>query len=82
MYQQGLLKDEDIYSDLKEIIVGTKPGRENNDEIIYFNTVGMSYVDVMLANHMYKKVIAEGLGHKTIMQEKSMFDVDEKFIVK
>lgn len=82
MYQQGLLKDEDIYGDLMEIIVGTKPGRENNEEFIYFNTVGMSYVDVMLANHMYKKVIAEGLGHKAIMQEKSMFEVDEKFIVK
>lgn len=82
MYQQGLLKDEDIYSDLMEIITGTKPGRENNEEFIYFNTVGMSYVDVMLANHMYKKVIAEGLGHKAIMQDISMFDIDEKFIVK
>lgn len=82
MYQQGLLKDEDIYGDLMEIIAGTKPGRENNEEFIYFNTVGMSYVDVMLANHMYKKVIAEGLGHKAIMQEKSMFEVDERFIVK
>ena len=82
MYQQGLLNDEDIYADLMEIIAGDKPGRENDDEFIYFNTVGMSYVDVMLANHMYKKVIAEGLGHKAIMQEKSMFDVDEKYIIK
>lgn len=82
MYQQGLLKDEDIYADLMEIIAGDKPGRENDDEFIYFNTVGMSYVDVMLATHMYKKVIAEGLGHKAVMQEKSMFDVDEKYIVK
>lgn len=82
MYKNGLLNDEDIYGDLMDIIVGTKPGRENDEEFIYFNTVGMSYVDVMLANHMYKKVIAEGLGHKTIMQEKSMFDVNEKYIVK
>lgn len=82
MYKNGLLNDEDIYGDLMDIIVGIKPGRENDEEFIYFNTVGMSYVDVMLANHMYKKVIAEGLGHKTIMQEKSMFDVNEKYIVK
>lgn len=82
MYQQGLLRDEDIYADLMEIIAGDKPGRENDEEFIYFNTVGMSYVDVMLANHMYKKVIAEGLGHKAVMQEKSMFDVDERYIVK
>lgn len=82
MYQQGLLTDSDIYADLGEVISGLKPGRENDSEFIYFNTVGMSYVDVMLANHMYKRVIAEGLGHKTILQNMSMFDVDEKYIIK
>lgn len=82
MYEQGLLKDSDIYADLAEIISGKKAGRENNEEFIYFDTVGMSYVDVLLANHMYKKVIAEGLGRKTILQNKSMFDVDEQYIIK
>lgn len=80
MYKYGLLTDNDIYANLDEIISEKKPGRENNDEFIYFNTVGMSFVDIMLANHMYKKVIAEGLGRKIILQKQTMFDVDKDFI--
>lgn len=82
MYKQGLLSDNDIYANLDEIITGNKAGRELDEEFIYFNTVGMSFVDVMLANHMYKKVLAEGLGSNIILQNKSMFDIDERFIYK
>ena len=82
MYKAGLLRDNDIYGNLTEIIAGAIPGRTNDEEFIYFNTVGMSFVDVMLANHMYKKVLAEGLGQKMVLQNKSMFDVDEKYVTK
>lgn len=82
MYKQGLLTDKDIYANLDEIITGNKPGRESDDEFIYFNTVGMSFVDVMLANYMYKKVLAEGLGTSITLQNKSMFDIDEAYINK
>lgn len=82
MYKQGLLSDKDIYANLDEIITGKKAGRESEDEFIYFNTVGMSFVDVMLANHMYKKVLGEGLGTNIVLQNKSMFDIDERFISK
>lgn len=82
MYKQGLLSDKDIHANLDEIITGSRVGRESDDEFIYFNTVGMSFVDVMLANFMYKKVLAEGLGTNIILQNKSMFDIDESFINK
>lgn len=82
MYKEGILKDENIYANLEEVVAGRKNGRETNEEFIYFNTVGMSYVDVMLANHMYKKVLAEGLGREIILQEKSMFDVEDKYIIR
>ncbi|MGP1435890.1 MAG: ATP-binding protein [Phocaeicola sp.] len=82
MYKQGLLKDENIYCNLTDLVSGAKVGRTSDEEFIYFNTVGMSYVDVMLANHMYKKVLAEGLGLNVTLQNKSMFDVDESYITK
>lgn len=82
MYKQGLLTDNDIYANLDEIITGSKAGRETNEEFIYFNTVGLSFVDVMLANFMYKKVLAEGLGTKVVLQHRSMFDIEETQIVK
>ncbi len=62
LYQQGRLKDEDIYADIVDIIDGTKPGRENETEFTYFNSVGLAFIDVAVANSFYKKVVEKGLG--------------------
>ncbi|RGH48445.1 ATP-grasp domain-containing protein [Coprobacillus sp. AM37-9BH] len=74
MYQNGLLSDKDIYANLDEIIMHKKAGRENENEFIYFNSVGMSFVDVSLANWMYKKVVEKGNGITIKMKNKSMFE--------
>ena len=82
MYKEGLLKDEDIYANLYEIVNKLKKGRENDDEFIYFNAVGLSYVDIALANNMYKKVLDNNLGRDIILQSRNMFDIDtDKFIL-
>ena len=62
MYQKGILKDTDIYADLHELVLGEKNGRESEDEFIYFNSVGLSFVDVALANWMFKKAVRKELG--------------------
>ncbi len=80
MFAAGELADDDIYANLEEIATGQKPGRTSPDEFIYFNTVGLSYVDVMLANHMYKKAIAKGLGTDVEIQTHSMFDTPRQYI--
>lgn len=82
MFKAGVLKDSDIYANLKEIIVGNKKGRENDKEFIYFNSVGLSFLDVALANWMYKKVEEKNLGSDFILQDMSMFDIDANFYVK
>ena len=56
MYKAGLLKDEDIYADFDEIVNGSKPSRENDDEFIYFNSVGLAFIDVYFANYIYQKM--------------------------
>ena len=40
MYKDGELSDEDVYADLVEVVAGDKPGRESDDERVYFNAVG------------------------------------------
>lgn len=75
MYKAGILKDSDIYANIKDIVSGLKPGRETEEEFIYFNSVGLSFLDVSLANWMYKKVEEHGLGHDVVLQDKSMFDI-------
>lgn len=54
LYRKGLLKDSQIYADLADIIDGTKQGRTSDDEFIYFNSVGLAFIDVAVANYYYK----------------------------
>jgi len=82
MYKAGILFDSDIYANLEEIVTRKKKGRETMEEFIYFNAVGLSYVDVMLANEMYKKVISKNLGTSVKLQDKSMFDVNLSKIIR
>lgn len=56
LYKMGKLKDEDIYADLHEIVSSRKKGRENEFERIYFNPVGLSYIDISLAWSFYKRI--------------------------
>lgn len=80
LYQMGKLKDEDIYGDLYEIVVGTKKGRTSEKEKIYFNGVGLSYMDIALAYEFYKK--AEGkecISLETLKE--SVFDDAKRYIV-
>lgn len=74
MYQQGLLKDESIYANLDQVVVGNIAGRESESEFVYFNSVGMSYADIALAYWMYQKVAEKNLGNTVEMKRDSMFD--------
>ncbi len=62
MYKEGLLKDEEIYGNLDEIVAGIKPGRENDEEFIYFCSVGLAFIDVSFAKYSYEKSKSMGIG--------------------
>lgn len=74
MYKEGLLKDEDIHANLSELIAGTKVGRENDDEFIYFNSVGLSYIDINFANYIYDEAKKRGLGQQVVIAENNIVD--------
>jgi len=61
MYQQGLLRDQDIYGNVGEMILGMKPGRES-DERIHYCHMGMGLDDVALASYVYRTACERGLG--------------------
>ena len=58
----GLIKDEDIQGSLGDVIDGRIAGRENDDEIIVFETVGVASQDLMAAKTIYDKAVAAGVG--------------------
>lgn len=74
MYMQGLLKDTDIYADLKDIINGSKKGRENDNEFIYFNSVGLSFIDLNFSNYTYLMAKEKGLGKEVVLFENKPTD--------
>lgn len=72
LYQAGKLHDEDIYADLPQIAAGRLPGRESDREFIYFNAVGLSYVDVALGYDFFRR--AEPLATVLPLQRTGIFD--------
>ena len=74
MYKEGLLGDHDLHADLHELVSGDKPGRESDEERIYFNAVGLSYLDVAIALTMYKRAKAAGEGQSLELQHEMIFE--------
>lgn len=74
MYKDGELDDEGIYANLVEVVAGDKPGREDGDERIYFNAVGLAYIDIAIALAMYRRAVDAGQGTELTMQQTMIFD--------
>jgi len=74
MYKDRELSDEDVYADLTDVVAGAKPGRESDDERVYFNAVGLAYVDVAIALAMYRRAVEAGKGRELTMQDTMIFD--------
>ncbi len=60
--QKGLISAGDIYAELGEIAAGTKPGRENDQEITFFKSVGNAVQDVSVARKVLEEAGRLGLG--------------------
>ncbi len=69
MHRDGLFKDEELHAEIGEIVLGDKPGRENDDEIIYFNAVGAGIMDIAVTTRCYKKAMEENKGIKLAFWE-------------
>ena len=62
MFDKGLINDEDIYANLDEIVAGKKPGRETDDERIFFLPIGIAHEDIAVASIVYKRAEKMGIG--------------------
>ena len=77
MYKDGELADDEIHANLVEIVAGTKSGRETADERIYFNAVGLAYVDVAIAYAMYRRAREAGVGTRLAIQNNMILQHEE-----
>jgi alanine dehydrogenase len=59
---RGLMRKEDVYAELGEILAGKKSGRTTDDEIIVFDSTGVAMEDAVAAAAVYEKARASSIG--------------------
>jgi len=59
---KGLLKKENIYATLGEIVAGMKRGRESDDEITVFDSTGLAIQDIAVADLVFRKAKEMDVG--------------------
>jgi len=62
--EQSLLKVEDVYAEIGEIVSGKKPGRESPSEIIIYDATGTALQDTAAAVLCYEKALARNAGSR------------------
>ncbi|MGH9902952.1 MAG: ornithine cyclodeaminase family protein, partial [Pyrinomonadaceae bacterium] len=59
---QGVIQESSIYAEIGEIAAGSKAGREGEDEITYFKSVGNAAQDAAAAAFVYREAVEAGVG--------------------
>lgn len=60
--KNGAIQESDIYAEIGEIAAGKKRGRERNDEITYYKSVGNAVQDASVARATYDAAVQTNLG--------------------
>jgi alanine dehydrogenase len=58
----NIIAKDDIHGEIGEVLLGTKPGRESDDEITIFDSTGMATQDNTTAHKIYSNAIARNVG--------------------
>jgi ornithine cyclodeaminase/alanine dehydrogenase len=60
--KEGAIGRDHLRGSLGDVIAGLKPGRERDDEITLFKSVGLAIQDVAVANLVYQRARLRGMG--------------------
>ena len=60
----GLFDESHIHAELGEIVLGRKPGRQSDDEITYFKSVGIAVQDAMAAQVALSNARSMNIGRE------------------
>ena len=52
---EGKFSEDDLHAELGQLLTGEKPGRENDEEIILLNPMGMAIEDISSAYYIYQR---------------------------
>jgi ornithine cyclodeaminase len=61
---KGLISQDKLTGEIGRVISGKLVGRENDQEVIFFETVGIAAQDLMTAKTIYQKAVEQKIGSK------------------
>lgn len=70
--KSGALVESDV-NPLQDVVLGKIKGRENDDQRVFCCTLGMGAVDIAIADRLYKRAQAKGLGKKLLLWENPLW---------
>ena len=59
---ENAISQTDIHAEIGEILAGSKPGRQNPEEVTLYKSVGIAVQDVATANLVYQKALQSKIG--------------------
>jgi ornithine cyclodeaminase/alanine dehydrogenase-like protein (mu-crystallin family) len=60
--QEGLLAGDPIYGEIGEVAAGRIPGRESDEEVTVFKSVGVAVQDVAVAKLVLRRAVELDIG--------------------
>ena len=54
-YLQGIITEQSLHGELGDIVSGKISGRDDEEEVTVFKSVGLAIVDIVVAQYFYKK---------------------------
>lgn len=60
--KEGIFLAQDIHGELGKIVSGELSGRENDQEITIFKSVGLAIADIVVAKYLYNKALENNAG--------------------
>jgi len=62
LVQEGLFSRGQLHAELGQILIGHRPGRETDEEVILLNPIGIAIEDVACAYAIYQKALSAQVG--------------------
>lgn len=59
---QGAISEAHFHAELGQVVAGLRPGRESDDEITLFKSVGLAMQEVAAAVKVYRMALERGIG--------------------
>jgi len=61
---EGAIDEDHVHAELGDVVAGTAPGRETDDEVTLFDSGGTGIETVAAAHMLYERAVEKGLGDR------------------